>query len=99
MNWREQLAAIVGTVPASDRADLVGELARHQAITLMTVNVTDSPAPSDDEYLTADEVAEMCKASRSWVYRHRDVLRGRKLSGRVLRFRRSAVERYLESRR
>ena len=100
MSWREQLAAAVAAAPGTDRVELVGELARYQAMLTMSPALPDdSPAPSRDEYLTADEVATMCKASRSWVYRHRDVLRGAKLSGRVLRFRRSAVDRYLESKR
>ncbi len=55
-------------------------------------------AESADGYLlTADEVAEILRVPKSWVYSHLSDLPTIRL-GRYVRFRRSDVERFLENR-
>jgi excisionase family DNA binding protein len=47
--------------------------------------------------LTADDVAQILRVPRSWVYRHLKELPVIRL-GRYVRFRRSEIERFLEQR-
>jgi len=49
--------------------------------------------------LTAKELARQLNVSERYVYDHQDQLGGRRLSPRLLRFPRAAVQRYLEQRR
>ena len=53
--------------------------------------------PPDDRLLTAEEVAAFMRVTRSWVYAEtrRDGLPHVRL-GRYVRYRRSAIERWLE---
>jgi hypothetical protein len=48
-----------------------------------------------DRLLSADEVAQLLGVSRRWAYDHFDVLGGRRLSRRCVRFSAAAVERRL----
>ncbi len=59
---------------------------------------TTSP-PVQDEMLTAAQVAARLNVTRRWVFDHRDVLGGKQLSRRCVRFPDSAVRRYFERRR
>jgi len=52
---------------------------------------------ADSYLLTADEVAEILRVPRSWVYSHLSDLPTIRL-GRYVRFKRSDVERFLENR-
>jgi excisionase family DNA binding protein len=52
---------------------------------------------ADGYLLTADEVAEILRVPRSWVYSHLSELPVIRL-GRYVRFKRSEVERFLENR-
>jgi excisionase family DNA binding protein len=47
--------------------------------------------------LTADEVAQMLRVPRSWVYSHLDQLPTIRL-GRYVRFKRSEIDRFIEQR-
>jgi excisionase family DNA binding protein len=96
-NWRDDLERLIAGVPSAEYAALVGELSRHQAVLLLQPQAP-SPAHSDDSLLTAEQVASRYGVSKAWVYRHQDKLRAIRLSGRALRFRESAVRRFLTAR-
>ena len=49
--------------------------------------------------LTATELARQLNVSARYVYDHQDELGGKRVSPRLLRFPRAAVQRYLEQRR
>ena len=49
--------------------------------------------------LTADEVADVLKVHRKWVYRHADELDAVRLSRKIIRFPREALERYIRRRK
>lgn len=72
------------------------------AIVRLTARLIDEPRPAavpsaaDDDYLTADEVAELLKTDRRFVYRHARALGAVRLSARKLRFPRKRVTRFLE---
>jgi excisionase family DNA binding protein len=51
--------------------------------------------PADSVLLTVDEVAEILRVPRSWVYSHQDQLPTVRL-GRYVRFRRSEIELFLD---
>jgi excisionase family DNA binding protein len=53
--------------------------------------------PSETALLTADEVAQLLRVPRSWVYGHLKELPVIRL-GRYVRFRHSEIVRFLESR-
>jgi len=53
--------------------------------------------PDDPVLLNADEVAQILRVPRSWVYSHLSELPVIRL-GRYVRFRRSEIERFLEHR-
>jgi excisionase family DNA binding protein len=53
--------------------------------------------PSGEVLLTADEVAQILRVPRSWVYSHLSVLPVIRL-GRYVRFRRSEINGFLEKR-
>ena len=52
-------------------------------------------APGKDMLLKAEEVAQMLRVPKSWVYSHLQELPAIRL-GRYVRFRRSDIERFLE---
>jgi excisionase family DNA binding protein len=52
---------------------------------------------ADGYLLTADEVAQILRVPKSWVYSHLSDLPAIRL-GRYVRFKRSNVERFLENR-
>ncbi len=94
MSWQDELDRLVATVPTAEHAALVGELSRHQAVLLLQPPAPSSPS-SDGSLLTAEQVASRYGVSTAWVYRHQDELRAIRLSGRALRFRESAIKRFL----
>jgi len=51
--------------------------------------------PADNVLLTVDEVAEILRVPRSWVYSHQDQLPTVRL-GRYVRFRRSEIDLFLD---
>ncbi len=53
------------------------------------------PAPGKDMLLKAEEVAQILRVPKSWVYSHLQKLPAIRL-GRYVRFRRSDIERFLE---
>ena len=55
------------------------------------------PAPGKDMLLKAEEVAQILRVPKSWVYSHLQELPAIRL-GRYVRFRRSDIERLLEER-
>jgi excisionase family DNA binding protein len=60
-------------------------------------NLSFSTSASDAMLLNADEVAEILRVPRSWVYGHLSELPVIRL-GRYVRFRRAEIERFLEQR-
>ena len=55
------------------------------------------PTPRNDMLLRAEEVAQMLRVPKSWVYSHLQELPAIRL-GRYVRFRRCAIERFLAER-
>lgn len=72
--------------------EVLGELAQLKA--RLTQRLV-APRESRDQLLTAEEVAARLSASTQFVYNHADELGGCRLSERMLRFRESAVDRYV----
>lgn len=59
--------------------------------------VMEEQAPMEDEYMTLEEVAKLCKVSKPTIYRWIDdgcFPEGRKWGARSRRWRKSEVERY-----
>ncbi len=85
---RDRLSKIVEECPPDALPDLLGELARAQAL----VQVRLQPPTSNgalgihklDQYLSADDVADRLPVDRHWVYAHRHELGGFKIDGRVM---------------
>lgn len=103
--WRERLRRVVEVVPDDELADLVGELARLEALARVRLSHDIAPpgagerAAPEDRYLKAEDVADRLRVSKQWVHGHRTELGGVKLSEGCLRFRERDVERYLDARR
>ena len=88
MSWRDDLSALVAAVPESELPDLVGELARAQALAQVRLQPPTSNGAAGihklDQYLSADDVADRLPVDRHWVYAHRHELGGFKIDGRVM---------------
>jgi hypothetical protein len=69
------------------------ERARARLTLIGGQRAADEPS-AGDEYLTAEQVAELLNAEPAWVYRHRRQLGGDKLDG-LVRFPRRRLEAYL----
>jgi excisionase family DNA binding protein len=102
MDWREGLGRILNAVPPDQVGDAICELARlksglelrHTTLTLENVM---NAAHQPDPLLTPAEAARHLNTSVRWVQRHWSELGGIHV-GKHLRFRRTALERYLERR-
>ncbi len=88
MTWRDDLDGLVAAVPESELPDLVGELARAQALAQVRLQPSTSNGASGihklDQYLSADDGADRLPVDRHWVYAHRHELGGFKIDGRVM---------------
>ncbi len=103
---REGTSETAGILPPIDAVDVLEEAAlvdfATQAAALLerararlhTIPKVASTAPALDEYLTAEQVAQLLNAEPSWIYRHTPQLGGVKLDG-ILRFPRRRLEAYL----
>lgn len=104
MNWREELRAIVEHVPRDEVPDLIGELAREQAI--LTARPERHPAPpappsgggKRDRLLDVGEAAERLSVTERWLYDHKDLPFRLKLPGGLVRFSERGLERWLSTR-
>ena len=104
MNWREELRAIVEHVPRDDVPDLIGELARAQAI--LTACSSHPPAlpasPSGsgkrDRLLDVNEAAQRLSVNVRWLYDHKDLPFRLKLPGGLVRFSERGLERWISTR-
>lgn len=101
MTWRADLRAIVEEIAASDIPDVLGELARAQAVIQLKLQPPrqDGAAPVLDQQLTVDEVADRLKVGTKWVYAHADQLGAVHLSARAIRFSERAIQRFIVARR
>jgi len=52
----------------------------------------------DEQWLTAEQVAELLHVSQRWCYDHEDTLGAKRLSRRCVRFSSRAVQRYMARR-
>ena len=99
---RGRLSKIVQECPPDALPDLLGELARAQAIASVRLqengasSAPANPMRSLDRYLGVGEVADRLGMSTDWVYRHADELGAVKLGGAV-RFPERAVARYFKN--
>ncbi len=98
MNWRGELEALVEAVPPDQVPDAIGELERCKA-GLYSRLFNGSTVPTLEAHLDVEQVAALLGVSERWCYRHSRQLGGIALSGKVLRFPTSAVQRYLDRRR
>ena len=101
MNWREDLRSLIEEVELNEIPDLLGELARMQAVVQMRLQPArqNGAAPKLDQYLTVEEVAHRLSVGTKWVYDHADQLGAVHLSTRAVRFPERAVQRYLSAQR
>lgn len=98
--------AALERLPQEAIPEAIGEIARAQAILLARLATERSPVagegpkePSDEQLLTAHQVAERLQVSVRWAYRHAGRLGAVKLSENKLRFPESALRRYLKTQR
>jgi len=63
---------------------------------LLAQALGDSDAPPADEMLTPDQAAKLLRTHKRWVYRHADDLGAVHLTRRKLRFKRSALDRFIK---
>ena len=101
MNWRADLRSLIDEVEVHEIPDVLGELARMQAIVQKRLQppTRNGTTPKLDQYLTVEEVAERLSIGTKWVYDHADQLGAVHLSTRAVRFPERAVQRYLTARR
>lgn len=101
MNWREDLRTIIDEVAVSEIPDVLGELARAQAVVQLRLQPPrqNGSTPEPDQLLTANEVADRLNVGTKWVYSHADQLGAAHLSPRAVRFSERAVQRYLAAHR
>ena len=103
--WRDSLRRAVDMVRDDELADLLGELARLEALAGVRLSKMSASATAkesarpEDRYHKAEDVANRLGVSKQWVHEHRTELGGVKLSKGCLRFRQRDVERYLDARR
>ena len=99
---RDRLSKIVQEWPPDALPDLLGELARAQAVASVRLHENGAaPAPPTNKlgrHLTANEVAERLGVSPKWCYDHADALGAVRLPGRAVRFPERAVSRYITAR-
>jgi hypothetical protein len=104
MSWREELRGLVENASTDILPDLVGELARAQALVTARLLTPDPTAngrktpPQIGQYLTADELAAKLKVKPKWCYEHSDELGAAKLSNGCVRFPARAVMRFIQAR-
>lgn len=101
MNWRADLWAILEEISVSEIPDVLGELARAQAVAQLRLQppAQNGTASKLDQHLTVDEVADRLSVGTKWVYDHADQLGAVHLSTRAVRFPERAVQRYLAAHR
>lgn len=99
--WKAELRALCAEVPLAEVPDLIGELARAQALaeSRLRSRAEKTEHPSEPgRILTAREAAEMLGMSVQYVYRHKSELGAYRL-GSSVRFTRSSVMEYRDRRR
>lgn len=103
VDWRAELRAIIDEVEAGEMPDLIGELARAQALLQLRLHARGEkgtrPSPAPLRSLTAEEVSQELGTSRKWVYEHQGELGAVRLSRGALRFPEQAIRRYMAARR
>jgi hypothetical protein len=92
--WRDELRALIERVPPDDSADLIGELARAQALLQQRLQNGHRDYADDLRCYTAPQVAEILTKDESWVRRHKDALGAVKADGALL-FPAAALRRFL----
>lgn len=100
MTWRDDLDGLVAAVPESELPDLLGELARAQAVLMSRLtasreNGARPPSPAVGRFLTAEELADKLSLDRKWCYAHATELGAVRLSNGCVRFPEKAILRFL----
>ena len=104
MSWREELRAIVDSVPQDELPDLIGGLAREQAILTarpgrpLTPAAPNSGGGKRDRLLNVGEAAECLSVTERWLYDHKDLPFRLKLPGGLVRFSERGLERWISTR-
>ncbi len=102
---RRRLSSIVDEWPPDALPDLLGELARAEAIASERLHrppapsVNGRPAARPDRYISAAEVAEWLGVKPNFVYAHAKDLGVLRLSNRCVRFSPAAVMRFITAHR
>ena len=99
-----ELGLRVAELPASQLPEMIGELARVQALLLarLTTGAQEAVRPSTEpeRLLGAPEAAQRLGVSRRWLYAHaHDLPFARRLSPRIVRFSLHGLERWKAARR
>lgn len=102
----ERLERYIATATPADVPEIIGALARLDAVARFRIATADSsngdtgPRGAEPErFLTAAEVGERLGVSAKWAYEHQAELGATKLSPRCVRFSERKVVRYLKTRR
>ena len=111
MTWRDELRALVEAVPPGELPDLIGELARAEALLQVRLRTngaagdhalepSTAPTQVPDRLLGTSAAAELLSVKPRWLYRRADRLPfTRRLGPRTLRFSEVGLLRWLETRR
>jgi len=93
---RKEIERLSTRVCEVDSDAIPGVLGALKALEARLLQRLVAPLPESDRLLTAEETAARLACSVPFVYTHADELGGCRLSERMLRFRESDVERYVE---
>jgi predicted DNA-binding transcriptional regulator AlpA len=109
VTWRDEIREIVAEVSVEELPDVIGELARAQAIASMRLRTdgaghvpepSTAPVQGRDRLLNTSATAELLDVKPQWLYRRADRLPfTRRLGSRTLRFSEAGILRWLETRR
>jgi predicted DNA-binding transcriptional regulator AlpA len=106
MSWRDELRTAVEAGPREGLPDLVGELARAQAVATLRLSENGRakrPAPDiqpKGELIDAAAAAKLLGTKIRWLYDRADDLPfTRRIGPRTLRFDEAALRRWLETRK
>ena len=101
---RDRLSKILEECPPDAMPDLLGELARAQAVLMSRLtapgeNGARPPFPTVERFLTAEELADKLSLDRKWCYAHATELGAVRLSNGCVRFPEKAILRFLATRK
>ncbi len=98
MTLADRLRALVDAVPPGGSVTIPRDWLAGELDAVGATPVAAPKRPSEDQWLTAAQVAQRLGTSTRWVYDHATALGGKQLSPRCLRFPEASFRRYVERR-